>query len=106
MSESEKKAGPKWRNMRLDPTTHEMVTLLGEIMSERGHRAHWKLPSGVVCHGPISDAPRYMVVNFAVRLVTEWLSKDWPDHFKGMEARQAYLDGFQEDGEPQEDEEE
>ena len=80
--------------MRLDPTTHEMVTLLGEIMAERGHRAHWKLPSGVVCHGPISDAPRYMVVRFALNLVTEWLSKDWPDHFKALEARQDYLDSF------------
>ena len=87
---------PSAKMVRLPASTHAKLIEVREMMGHHG--AYWAGAGGKIVHGPLSDAPLHLVVDWCLQQVAEVYSD--PDAvIEASDARRAYLEGFKEDPE-------
>ena len=94
MPKSKNPAG--FKLIKVPAGTHAMVLELRRLMAERGDSAYWLRENGTTCHGPLSAAPIHVAVTWAVRSMLQFMSEHREDVARASEARQEYVEGFEE----------
>ena len=85
------------KSLRCPGHVHALILELRQLMIEQRHEAYWKGAHGKVMHGSIADAPKHLVVQWALRIAIEILHPDREQFAAAHEAREAYLASFEEE---------
>lgn len=106
MTEQSKPKADKLRGtkmVRCPENVHALLLELRQLMAEQGHTGYWLNKAGKVVHGSIADGPLHLVVQWALTTGIEILHPARESMAAAHEARQDFLEGFEENGEPEDE---
>ena len=87
------------RLVRCPAHVHDLMEELRALMAEQGHQAYWVESQGKdtkIVHGSIADAPKYLVIQWALTTGIEILHPARAQFAAAHEAREDYLESFKE----------
>ena len=85
--------------VRCPEHVHSLLHEVRALMSERGHQAYWLNTGGKVVHGNVKDAPLHIPLAWALEIAIEILHPDRNSFAAAHQARENYLESFEEEPE-------